>query len=191
LTSLPDQNKSVELVGGPKRAAPLARKAEKGGYSISTMRYPLPSPSTPAKPRRGQPVASDGHRDPPGILVADDDSTILNLLQLVLQGKGFRVWAAASGEQAVELYEHNQRHIGVVLLDVRMAGLDGPAILARLQRLNPRVVACFMSGYTGQYTPEDLLRRGAAQLIDKPFRMEETAELLWQLAHLEAPPPTA
>ena len=51
---------------------------------------------------------------------------------------GFTVWSAANGPAALEVYRRQQDDIAVVLLDVRMPGLDGPQTLAELQRLNPR-----------------------------------------------------
>jgi CheY-like chemotaxis protein len=116
-----------------------------------------------------------------GVLVVDDDSLLLNLLHTVLKRAGFSVWVAPSGAAAIELYRRHQSAIGVVLLDVRMPELDGPQTLAELSRLNPRVLCCFMSGYTGQYTREDLLALGAVHLLQKPFRMEDAIALLTRL----------
>ena len=52
-----------------------------------------------------------------------------------------------------------------------------------LRELNPEVLACFMSGESGAYQPEELLQRGAAYVIAKPFRLDDLASILRLLAH--------
>jgi two-component system, OmpR family, response regulator len=113
-----------------------------------------------------------------GVLVVDDDPTMLRLLQAVLLREGFTPWLAENGQVALELYEQHQAEIAVVLLDVRMPGLDGPQTMAALQRLNPDVACCFMSGHTAGYSREDLLARGALHFFEKPFALDEIGQVL-------------
>ncbi len=114
-----------------------------------------------------------------GILVVEDDPAVLRMLGLALSAHGFDVWLAASGRAAVGLYETHHDGIGLVLLDVQMDGLDGPQTLAALRGLDPNVRCCFMSGHTGRYTVEDLLRLGAAYVVEKPFpSLRRLADLL-------------
>jgi CheY-like chemotaxis protein len=100
------------------------------------------------------------------------------LLQLGLQRAGFDVWLASNGREAIDVYREHRESIGVVLLDVRMPGLDGPGTLDALRELNPAVRACFMSGDTGAHHSQQLLRRGAASVLAKPFHLKELADQL-------------
>lgn len=117
----------------------------------------------------------------PGVLVVDDDRLLRLLVQLALERDGFEVCLAPSGREAIELYRQQYESIAVVLLDVRMPDLDGPATLDGLRIINPDVLACFMSGDTGDYEPAELLRRGAAHVFAKPFHLPHLANFLWQL----------
>jgi CheY-like chemotaxis protein len=117
-----------------------------------------------------------------GVLIVDDDPCVRGLLGVWLQKDGFAVWLAASGQEALELYQQHADEIQVVLLDVRMPGLDGPQTLAALRQLNPSVRSCFMSGGFGRYSEEVLRGLGAVSILRKPFPPAEAAELLWQLA---------
>ena len=124
----------------------------------------------------------ESHSGPPGILVVDDEPTLLTLLETVFRRRGFRVWCANSGEAAIELYERHQTDIGVVLLDVCMPYLDGPGTLSGLRHLNAGVRACFMSGHAGRYSVDDLFAMGAVRFFDKPFQIVPLADELWLLA---------
>jgi CheY-like chemotaxis protein len=122
----------------------------------------------------------------PGILVVDDEVLVLNLLHTLLRRQGFVVWPAAGGAAAIEIFRREQANIAVVLLDVRMPGLDGPQTLAELRRIRPDVACCFMSGCTAPYTSEDLRALGAAHLFPKPFPVDEIASVLARLARRAA-----
>jgi CheY-like chemotaxis protein len=119
---------------------------------------------------------------PCGVLVVDDEACIRKLLEAGLRQEGLAVWLAASGQEALDLYRRHRDAIDVVLLDVRMPGLDGPQTLAALQELNPQVCCCFMSGGLGSYTGEGLRDLGAAAVLPKPFRLPEVARVLLGLA---------
>ena len=125
------------------------------------------------------PSASPGADAPrPGILVVEDDASLLTLVATALQREGFAVWSASSGRAALEVFQRERERIDLALLDVRMPGLDGPQTLAELRRLAPDLACCFMSGYAGAYTADELLSLGAAYCFAKPFRFEEVADRL-------------
>jgi CheY-like chemotaxis protein len=93
------------------------------------------------------------------------------------------VWLASNGVEAIEIYRTHRERIAVILLDVRMPDRDGPQTLDTLRELNPAVPACFMTGDGGDYAAEDLIRRGASYVTDKPFVLNDLARLLRHLAY--------
>jgi carbon storage regulator CsrA len=116
-----------------------------------------------------------------GILIADDEPSIRDVLNVALREQGFAVWLAADGQQALDLYQRHRATIDVVLLDVRMPGLDGPRTLMALREMNPEVRCCFMSGNIGDMAGT-VLSLGAPPLIQKPFQPAVIAQMLWELA---------
>jgi two-component system, cell cycle sensor histidine kinase and response regulator CckA len=114
----------------------------------------------------------------PGILIADDQGLILTLLKLELEPRGYTVWLAMDGDDALDLYRRNHAEIDLVVLDVQMPGLDGLQTLTALQRIDPDVVACFMTGNASAYTEDELLERGAVCVFSKPFRPAQVAHCL-------------
>jgi CheY-like chemotaxis protein len=110
--------------------------------------------------------------------VVDDDPSVRTLLNLLLQEDGYAVWLTADGYQALKAYRGNRQDIDLVLMDVRMPGLDGPQTLTALREDDPQLCCCFMTGDPGAYTEQDLLDRGARQILYKPFRLSELRQVL-------------
>jgi len=113
---------------------------------------------------------------PRTVLVVDDHDGIRQMLQTALRTLNFEVHIAANGARAIDLF--SREAIDLVLMDVQMPVMDGPKTLAALQKIRPGVRCCFMSGNSGAYTTEELLRRGAACVIEKPFRLADLRRAL-------------
>lgn len=121
-----------------------------------------------------------------GILIADDMALILTMLKVECESLGYTVWLAVDGDDAIDLYRRHRTEIDMVLLDVDMPGLDGPHTLDALQKIEPDVLACFMTGSSGMYSETDLLAFGAAHVFKKPFRVADVAaclEKIMETAH--------
>jgi DNA-binding response OmpR family regulator len=119
-----------------------------------------------------------GFSNEPGVLVVDDEHLVRIMVQLGLERDGFKVLLAANGREALDLFRAHREEIAVLLLDVRMPGLDGVQTLDSLRALDCEVPACFMSGTTGAHEPDELLECGAAYVIAKPFQLDELAGVL-------------
>ena len=139
------------------------------------------------KPLDGDVLLAAIHRftvpQKPILLVVEDEAGVLKLMEAALRHYGFAVKLAASGKEAIDLYQR-QHHdqIALILLDVQMPGKDGPTTLSALQKINPDVRFCFISGNTGKYDAQELRAMGAAHVFQKPFAsLSLFARLLWRL----------
>jgi len=112
---------------------------------------------------------ADPFSSKPSILVVENDPAVLKVLEAVLEGNGFCVRSAGGGKEAVSLYEVHRDTIDLVLMDVPMPELDSFQTIALLRELNPQIRVVFMTGALGYYKTEDLLARGAALVLEKPF----------------------
>jgi CheY-like chemotaxis protein len=104
-------------------------------------------------------------------LLVEDEDAIRAIAQLSLERVGgWTVVCAASGEEAVEA-AHGEGPFDVVLLDVMMPGLDGPATLRRLRDgpLAAAVPVIFLTAKAAATDRERLRSLGAAGVIAKPF----------------------
>ncbi len=113
-----------------------------------------------------------------GILVVDDTEMIRSMLKLFFRDQGLPCWLASNGADALNIYQAHGQEIALVLLDVRMPGLDGPHTYVQLRSLNPDVACYFMSGGWDPYTAEGLMELGARGLLSKPFVIADLPGIL-------------
>jgi two-component system nitrogen regulation response regulator NtrX len=101
------------------------------------------------------------------VLVVDDEGGIRDALRQVLEYEGWEVRTAASGGEAITVYPEFRPQ--VVLLDVKMAGLDGLDTLTRLRELDPPATVVMISGHGTIATAVQATRRGAFDFLEKPL----------------------
>ena len=101
------------------------------------------------------------------ILVIDDEGGIRDALRQVLEYEGWQVRTAASGGEGITVC--NEFHPHVVLLDVKMAGLDGLETLTRLRDLDPPATVVMISGHGTIATAVAATQRGAFDFLEKPL----------------------
>jgi DNA-binding NtrC family response regulator len=110
------------------------------------------------------------------ILIVDDEAVVRNGLARVLVGQGFDVSAASSGEEAVEILA--VKPFTVVLLDVRMPGMDGFALLRHIRANYPRTMVIMITGYPTIESAVECLKQGAVDYLVKPFRVDDLESML-------------
>jgi len=115
---------------------------------------------------------------PFGFLVVDNDPFALAVLAAGLRQRGFKVWAAATHNEAVQLYQRHHPDIDAVLLDFGLPMLDGANTVDRLQQIQPDVYCWFMAGAGERFREEELLRCGACGVLRKPFHLTELVDQL-------------
>ncbi|MFH1138739.1 MAG: PAS domain S-box protein [Pseudomonadota bacterium] len=112
------------------------------------------------------------------ILLVDDEKTIRELGQALLEEYGYRVACVASGEEALEIYAREKYRFDLVVLDLGMPGMGGRKCLREIIRLNPNAKVLVFSGYSAGEHIGEMLESGARGFIGKPFRL---ADLLHQV----------
>ncbi|HWO10770.1 MAG TPA: PAS domain-containing protein, partial [Polyangiaceae bacterium] len=91
------------------------------------------------------------------LLLVDDEDLVRTTSSVMLEDAGFRVLAAADGQEGLELFERHMAEIDAVILDLTMPRLDGEQCLRRLRALRPGIPVLLMSGYSVQgAVPTDL-----------------------------------
>ncbi|MFC2072692.1 response regulator transcription factor [Chloroflexota bacterium] len=104
------------------------------------------------------------------ILVVDDEETVRKLLQRILEESGHSVITASNGHEALE--KLSQQKIKLVLLDIKMPGLDGFSVLKRLRETS-NVPVIMLTATKEPNTVADALSLGADDYVRKPFKQGE------------------
>jgi CheY-like chemotaxis protein len=120
----------------------------------------------------------------PLVLVAEDEPGVRKIVGRILKYAGYRVIAAANGNEAVDLLEQHRDEVAIVMLDAIMPGLRGEDVFRRVQELRPDVPVLLSSGYSRSSWPPHLLERDHVAVLTKPY---DPANLLVVLEGLLPP----
>ncbi len=112
------------------------------------------------------------------ILFVDDESMILEVGQAILAVLGYDVLTAASGQEALEIYQNNIDKIDLIIVDMIMPHLSGGALFDKLKAINPAVNVLLASGYSVEGEAREILERGCRGFIKKPFTISEISTKL-------------
>src|SRR5438552_13730088 len=104
------------------------------------------------------------------ILVIDDEAGIRDSLRMTLEYEGYDYAAAATGQEGLALAERETPDL--VLLDVKMPGMDGLEVLDRLRAMNETLPVVVISGHGTIGTAVEATKKGAFDFIEKPFASE-------------------
>src|SRR5256885_9972046 len=104
------------------------------------------------------------------ILVIDDEAAIRDSLRMTLEYEGYEFLGAATGQEGLALAERDAPDL--VLLDVKMPGMDGIEVLERLRNMNEAVPVIVVSGHGTIQTAVEATKKGAFDFIEKPFASE-------------------
>ena len=101
------------------------------------------------------------------VLVVDDEEVVRLGYRRVLSGDGFRVRSADGGREALEVMADSP--IDVVLLDLRMPGMDGLTVLQSIKERWPESEVVIVTGYPCVETAKEAVRLGAYDYLAKPL----------------------
>ena len=104
------------------------------------------------------------------ILIVDDDEAIRDSMYEFMERAGFNAFAAASAEDAITILKANT--IEIVITDIMLPDQDGLE-LTDLIKANYDIDVIVMTGYSGNYSYEEAINKGASDFIFKPVRFEE------------------
>jgi two-component system nitrogen regulation response regulator NtrX len=104
------------------------------------------------------------------ILVIDDEAAIRDSLKMTLEYEGYEFIGAATGQEGLALAEREAPDL--VLLDVKMPGMDGIEVLERLRNMNESLPVVVVSGHGTISTAVEATKKGAFDFIEKPFASE-------------------
>jgi CheY-like chemotaxis protein len=112
------------------------------------------------------------------ILVIDDEEAIRQITRSTLETFGYRVLIASDGTEAVARYAEHRNEVAVVLTDMLMPFMDGPATIRALQKMNPHVKIIAASGLPASHKAGENSLKGIKIFLNKPYTAEKLLKAL-------------
>jgi DNA-binding NtrC family response regulator len=106
------------------------------------------------------------------LLLVDDESAFLQAMAKRLTKRDYTVFTATSGMEALEILSENGEKIDVVILDVKMPGMDGIETLAEIKRKFPLIEVVMLTGHGTIASAIDGMKQGAFDYLMKPCDMK-------------------
>ena len=113
------------------------------------------------------------------VYVVDDDEAVRDSLQWLLEGKGYRVRCFDSAESFLSRYD--PREVACLLVDIRMGGMTGLELQARLIEIRSPLPIVFITGHGDVPMAVDTMKKGAMDFIQKLFNEADLVRLVEQM----------
>lgn len=156
--------------------------SEPGKGSTFGLYFPAAKDSTAAvKP----PIREHGGESTVKILLADDEELVRDLAKRFLEREGYTVITAANGMEALELFQREQAHIGLAVLDLIMPKMGGEQCLEELHRINPRLKAVVSSGHSLTAQERERLGVHAKGFANKPYELKQLLAIIKSVLAME------
>jgi len=109
------------------------------------------------------------------ILLVDDEKHFADTLAARLEMRGFEVRVAYSGFEALDAVA---QPVDVMVLDLRMPGMDGLTVLRELKKRHPQIQVIILTGHIDEHDESAAYELGARTVLRKPLKMDELLDSL-------------
>jgi two-component system cell cycle sensor histidine kinase/response regulator CckA len=107
------------------------------------------------------------------ILIVEDEDNVRAFSARALRATGYEVFEADSGEQALEVLDEIEWKIDLMISDVVMPEMDGPALLLHVRRRRPELKVIFVSGYAEENVRQDIADDQSVEFLAKPYSLDQ------------------
>ena len=113
------------------------------------------------------------------VLVIDDEQGIRDLLNTILSRKGYDVVLAESGQKGLELFRRERPD--VIVLDLKMPGMDGLTVLQQVRSLDPKQPVIVLTGVGTPEAEQQVRALGVTEFVEKAFSLHLLGDSLNRL----------
>ena len=110
---------------------------------------------------------------PTRVLLVDDEEDFVEMLSLRLGATGEKITSAHSGKECLDVLEEHGNEIDVVILDIKMPGMDGIETLKEIKKRFPLVEVIMLTGHGSIETAVEGMKLGAFDYLLKPAEFDE------------------
>lgn len=120
-------------------------------------------------------------RKPLSVLVVDDESSVRKLMRRILEAEGYRVHLASDGAEG--LAWSNRESVNLILLDLKMPGMNGAAFLREFRKEHGNLPVIVVTGYPDSHLMLEAMKYGPITLVAKPILKEQLIQAVGTALH--------
>lgn len=110
------------------------------------------------------------------ILIVEDETSLRESLRDWLADGGYSVEAVENGEDALMMVDEHD--FGIILLDLRLPGMDGIQVLREVRKKRPELKVVIITAYPSVNTAVTAMKEGATEYLPKPFDLDDLEKLI-------------
>ncbi len=110
------------------------------------------------------------------VFIVDDDRDFAESLALLIEGRGYEVELAFSGEEAIENFR--RRDFDITFMDVKLPGMNGVESFLEIRKFKPLARVVMMTGYSVEQLLEQAIEQGAWGVLDKPVAIPKLLKMI-------------
>ncbi len=107
------------------------------------------------------------------ILLVEDEDSVRAFSARALRATGYEVFEAESGDEALDLLDEVGGQIDLMVSDVVMPEMDGPALLLKVRQRLPNLKVIFVSGYAEESVRQDIADDRSVEFLAKPYSLDQ------------------
>jgi len=163
--------------------------SEHGKGATFSLYFPIPQSVTPTfmAEEQKKPEVPGGTET---ILVVEDEELLLELVQSLLESKGYNILIAKNGKEAVEIYRDRKDHIDLVLTDLGLPKLGGWEASLQIKAINPKVKVVVATGYLDPAQKQEMMETGIEEFVQKPYLATELTAKIREMLDAKRKPNT-
>jgi CheY-like chemotaxis protein len=177
---------AVGIIRAHRGTIALTSKPE-GGTTVTVLFPPAQAQMPPSRTRwprsRPRPRRNTGNT----ILLVDDEPTVIEVGEMMLEAIGFETVTAKDGIEALAQLQRHQAQIALVILDLTMPRMDGFEAFQEITRSAPEIPIIIASGYTRGQVRQQFRDDEPAAYLKKPFRMDHLADTIHRVLSPQGP----
>ncbi|MGC9943460.1 MAG: PAS domain S-box protein [Verrucomicrobiota bacterium] len=115
------------------------------------------------------------------VLVVEDEPTMRSAMRITLSRLGYHVLEAATGAEALAMWQQHREEIRLLLTDMVMpGGMTGRDLAQQILQQDPKLKVIYASGYAAEIAGQDLLLKAGVSFLAKPFQTQKLAQTIRQ-----------
>ncbi|KAA3617948.1 MAG: response regulator [Calditrichaeota bacterium] len=155
-------------------------ESEPGQGSTFTVFLPIAKPESAQENTNNVKLKdnSDLYRGKENVLIVDDEISVINILQRMLEHLGYQVTSFSDSLKAIDAFRQRPNNFDIIITDQTMPKLTGIELVKKAHKIRSGIPIILTTGYSEKVTPDTIAQFGVQALLKKPFELSDVGETI-------------